>query len=187
MGREQNRIVCRLLRSQWKNRGVTFVIVAFYPSSRRQPVCCALSRARRFAWVCGQGGGSARGGCAASLAAGAGQMQGGSGMRPCTWRGRGQGAAWLGQAEVAFFVWPGLSMLLPLVLQGLGSIFSICSCFPPASPCSKAGTSDRLREQEEGGAAVGGVSRQLELRKDLGLWPVYFWEDKTCFHLASEN
>lgn len=76
-------------------------------------------------------------------------------------------------------------MISSLAFLGLGSTFSKCSCFPAASPCSKAGAIGRLREEGEGGAAVGGVSRQLELRQDLGLWPLYFWEDKTCIHLAS--
>lgn len=42
--------------------------------------------------------------CAASPTAGTGHTRGRFGVRPRMWRGRGRGAAWLGQAEVASFV-----------------------------------------------------------------------------------
>lgn len=50
---------------------------------------------------------------ASSLTAGAGQMQGRFGMRLCTWRVHGQGAEWLGWAEVASFLWLVLTVISP--------------------------------------------------------------------------
>lgn len=92
--------------------------------------------------LCGQEGSSVQGVCAASPTAAAGQMQGRFGMGHGTGRGG--------------FSWLGLSIILSLVLLGLGSIFSMCSCFPASSPCSEAGAVGRVREEGEGGAAVGG-------------------------------
>lgn len=67
------------------------------------------------------------------------------------------------------FLWLGLTVVQPLVLLGFGSMFSIGSCFPAASLCSRTGAIGRLREEGEGGTGVGRVSRQPKLRKGLRL------------------
>lgn len=74
--------------------------------------------------------------CAAT--ASAAQMQGRFGMGP--WA-RG----WVAGTGRGAFLWLGLSIILSLVLLGLGSIFSKCSCFP--APRSEAGAVERGRRR----------------------------------------
>lgn len=89
--------------------------------------------------------------CAAT--ASAAQMQGRFGMGP--WA-RG----WVAGTGRGAFLWLGLSIILSLVLLGLGSNFSKCIVFLLQVHALRQ---EQLREEGEGGDAVGGVSRQLEL------------------------